>query len=122
MNPLVMLLLQAALDIAKTHWKNALGGEVIDTTSFILDAAQAIDLLHQEENGQPLDWAKIREHQPLAPSGSPPDDPPNMDEALPETAEPGSEPVPAETEQPIDEDGNPPVREQPTEPEEPPTG
>ncbi len=91
MNPLVIILLEAGLGIAKAHWKNALGGEVLGTTSFIMDAAQAVDLLYQEENGEPLDWSKIREHQPLAPPGEP--------EELPRTAEPGSEPIPVPEEE-----------------------
>lgn len=72
MNPLLLLLMQAGLNIAKAHWKNTLGQEVLGTTSFIMDAAQAIDALHQEETGEPLDWSKIREHQPLAPAGEEP--------------------------------------------------
>jgi hypothetical protein len=84
MNPLVMILLEAGLGIAKAHIKNALGGEVLGTTSFILDAAKAIDALHQEENGEPLDWSRIREHQPLAPSGEPPQTAPLPDGVDPE--------------------------------------
>lgn len=82
MNPFLMILFQAGLNIAKGHISSATGGEVLDTTSFILDAAQAIDSLHREETGEPLDWSKIREHQPLAAPGGQP---------LPETPEP-SEP------------------------------
>lgn len=71
MNPFLLLLLEAGVNIAKAHVKNAIGGEVLDTTSFILDAAQAIDSLHAEENGTPLDWSKIREHKPLGAPGNP---------------------------------------------------
>ena len=72
MNPFLLLLLQAGINIANGHVKNKAGGEVLDLTSFILDAARAIDSLHQEEVGEPLDWSKIREHQPLAPAGEEP--------------------------------------------------
>ena len=72
MNPFLLLLLQAGINIANGHVKNKAGGEVLDLTSFILDAARAVDSLHQEEVGEPLDWSKIREHQPLAPAGEEP--------------------------------------------------
>ncbi len=72
MNPFLLLLLQAGINIANGHLKNAAGGEILDLSSFILDAAKALDSLHEEETGQPLDWSKIREHQPLAPPGEEP--------------------------------------------------
>ena len=72
MNPFLLLLLKAGFNIADGHVKNAAGGEILDLTSFILDAALAIDSLYQEEHGEPLDWNKIRHHQPLAPAGEEP--------------------------------------------------
>jgi len=71
MNPFLMILLQAGLNIAKAHVSNAAGGEILDTSSFILDAARAVDDLYQEENGTPLDWSTIRHHSHLPPSGEP---------------------------------------------------
>ncbi len=71
MNPLLMILLQSTLNIAKAHVSNSTGGEALDTTSFILDAAKAVDQLYQDENGQPLDWRTIRHHSHLPPPGEP---------------------------------------------------
>ena len=94
MNPFLLILLQAGINIANGHVKNKAGGEVLDLTSFILDAAQAIDSLHQEEVGEPLDWSKIRHHQPLAPAGQAPEflgDPATSSET-PEPSEPEDPP------------------------------
>lgn len=71
MNPFILLLLQAGINIANGHVKNKAGGEILDLSSFILDAAKAIDQLSIEETGQPLDWSKIRHHEPLGPPGEP---------------------------------------------------
>jgi len=68
-NPLLLLLLEAGINIAKTHVSNSTGGEILDTTSFIMDAAQAVEKLYQEENGEPMDWSTIKHHQPLPPAG-----------------------------------------------------
>jgi len=86
MNPFLLLLLEAGINLARTHVSNSAGGEVLDTTSFILDAAQALDQLHQEENGQPLDWSTISHHQPLGPPGTPaPEENPTDPGPIPET-------------------------------------
>ncbi len=93
MNPFLLILLQAGINIANGHVKNAAGGEVLDLTSFIMDAAQALGDLHEEETGQPLDWTKIRHHQPLAPSGEPPAAAvPNETAETPEAEDPPAEP------------------------------
>ena len=111
MNPLLLLLFEAGVNIAKGHVKNKAGGEVLDTTSFILDAAQAIDALHQEENGTPLDWSSIKHHQPLPPAGQP---------TIRETAGPTGNlqdesrvEAPAETEQPAAQPAEEPAPETP---------
>ena len=70
MNPLLLLLIQAGFKIGAAHAGSA-GGTVIKTADFILDAARALDDLHKEETGQPLDWSKIRIHEHLPPPGSP---------------------------------------------------
>lgn len=69
MNPFLLLLFEAGVNIAKAHVKNKTAGEILSTTSFIMDAAKAIDDLYQEENGEPLDWSTIRHHQHLPPPG-----------------------------------------------------
>ena len=99
MNPFLLILFQAGLNIANGHLKNAAGGQILDLSSFILDAAKALDSLHEEETGQPLDWSKIREHQPLAPPGSPEEPSPVATESLeaPEAEDPPSEPPADET-------------------------
>lgn len=84
MNPFVLLLLQAGINIAKTHVSNATGNQILDTSSFILDAAKAVDDLYQEENGEPLDWTTIRHHQPLSPPGEPPAGSPPPGETSPD--------------------------------------
>ncbi len=84
MNPLLMILLQSVLNIAKAHISNKVGGEVLDTSSFILDAAQAVDDLYKEENGTPLDWTTIRHHSHLPPSGEPATEGPTADIPNPE--------------------------------------
>jgi len=86
MNPLLMILLQSILSIAKAHVSNATGGEVLDTSSFILDAAKAVDDLYQEENGEPLDWSTIRHHQHLPPPGESSPDIPSSTGPDPTTA------------------------------------
>ena len=93
MNPFLLLLLQAGINIANGHLKNAAGGQILDLSSFILDAAKALDSLHEEETGQPLDWSKIREHQPLAPPGSPGEPEPSATESpeAPESEDPSLE-------------------------------
>ena len=99
MNPFLLILLQSVLNIGKAHISNALGGEILDTTSFILDAAQAIDDLHREENGQPLDWSTIRHHQPLPPAGEPATEGPPADITnpdFPDTPLPGDPPEPTD--------------------------
>lgn len=97
MNPLLVILLQSILNISKAHISNALGGEILDTTSFILDAAKAIDDLYQEEYGQPLDWSTIRHHQPLSPPGEPPADSPPADVTNPPDADNPNPENPAES-------------------------
>ena len=84
MNPLLMILLQSVLNIAKAHTSNAAGNEILDTTSFIIDAAKAIDDLYQEEYGTPLDWSTIRHHSHLPPSGEPATEGPPADITNPE--------------------------------------
>jgi len=64
MNPLLFALFEAGLKIAKAHIGGP-AGEVIETGGFLMEAAKAIDDLHREETGQPLDWDKIREHKHL---------------------------------------------------------
>lgn len=71
MSPLVLILLRAGVNIAGAHASNESGGEILSTTSFILDAAQALDILYEKEAGQPLDWTTIKHHKPLAPAGMP---------------------------------------------------
>ncbi len=71
MNPLLLLLIEAGFKIGAAHAGSA-GGTVLKTADFILDAARALDDLHKEETGQPLDWSKIRIHEHLPPPGSPP--------------------------------------------------
>ncbi len=93
MNPFLLILLQAGVNIGKAHVTNAAGGEILDTTSFILDAAKAIDDLHQEENGTPLDWRTIRHHSHLPPSGEPATEGPPAD-----VTNPG--PIPEEVDSP----------------------
>ena len=75
MNPLLLLLIEAGFKIGAAHAGSA-GGTVLKTADFILDAARALDDLHKEETGQPLDWSKIRIHEHLPPPGSPPGSPP----------------------------------------------
>lgn len=84
MNPLLVILLQSILNISKAHISNALGGEILDTSSFILDAAQAVDDLYREENGTPLDWTTIRHHSHLPPSGEPATEGPPADVTNPD--------------------------------------
>lgn len=83
MNPLIWILIEAGLNIAKNH---STGGGSVKLGGFLFDAARALDQLSVEETGQPLDWDKIREHQHLPPAGSPPDDGPDL------SMKPGSEP------------------------------
>ena len=83
MNPLIWILIEAGLNIAKNH---SAGGGAVKLGGFLFDAARALDQLSVEETGQPLDWAKIREHAHLPPPGSPPDDGPDL------SMKPGSEP------------------------------
>ena len=92
MNPLLLILLQAGINIANGHVKSKAGGEVLDLTSFILDAAKALDDLYQEETGQPLDWSKIRHHQPLAPAGEAPAPEPTTAAEEPPAAAPNETP------------------------------
>ena len=97
MNPLLMILLQSVLNIAKAHVSNATGGEGLGTTSFIMDAAQAVDSLYQEENGEPLDWSTIRHHSHLPPAGEPATEGPPADiENPPDTPVPGDPPEPSD--------------------------
>ena len=103
MNPFLLLLFQAGVNIAGAHVKNKTAVEGLSTINFILDAAQALDDLHREETGEPLDWSKIREHQPLAPSGEAPTHLPSPGEESPDV--PSS--TGPETEQPIEEIAEP---------------
>jgi len=80
MNPLLLILIEAGFKIGAAHAGSA-GGTVIKTADFILDAARALDDLHKEETGQPLDWSKIRIHEHLPPPGSPPQ--PETESTLP---------------------------------------
>ncbi len=61
MNPLLLTLFEVGLKIAKAH----IGGPAGEASGFILEAAKALDDLHREETGQPLDWSKIHEHEHL---------------------------------------------------------
>ncbi len=72
MNPSLLILIEAGFKIGAAHAGSSIAGTVINTADFILDAARAIDDLHQEETGQPLDWNKIRFHELLPPAGSAP--------------------------------------------------
>ena len=84
MNPLLLLLIEAGFNIGAAHAGSA-GGTVIKTADFILDAARALDDLHKEETGQPLDWSKIRIHEHLPPAGSEsPETPESEDPAPPD--------------------------------------
>ncbi len=91
MNPLVMILLQAGVNIAGAHVKNAdpaiLG--VIKTSGFLVEAAKVIDELYSEEVGQPLDWSSLQHHEHLPPAGEPV-------EEFTERTDPG--PIPPESE------------------------
>jgi hypothetical protein len=66
-----MALLQAGFKIGAAHIGSG-GGTVIKTADFIFEAARALEDLHKEETGQPLDWSKIRIHEHLPPAGSAP--------------------------------------------------
>lgn len=109
MNPLIWILIEAGLNIAKEH---GLSGDPIKTGGFLVDAARALDQLSVEETGQPLDWSKIREHTHLAAPGIPAEDPgPDLSmkpDSDPEVIEAAAEPAtgPAVT-QPPDEDPHP---------------
>ena len=85
MNPLIWILIEAGLNIAKNH---SAGGGAVKLGGFLVDAAQALDQLSIEETGQPLDWDKIREHQHLPPAGEAPAEPAGPDLSM----KPGSEP------------------------------
>lgn len=61
MNPLIWVLIEAGLNLAKNHGD----GDATKTGGFLLDAAKALDKLSVEETGQPLDWSKIHEHEHL---------------------------------------------------------
>lgn len=74
MNPLIWILIEAGLNIAKNH---STGGGAVKLGGFLIEAARAVDQLSVEETGQPLDWDKIREHAHLPPAGDPPEDPPD---------------------------------------------
>ena len=82
MNPLIWILIEAGLNIAKNH---STGGGAVKLGGFLFDAARALDQLSVEETGQPLDWAKIREHEHLPPAG---EEPAGPDLSM----KPGSEP------------------------------
>jgi len=90
MNPLIWILIEAGLNIAKNH---GAGGDVTKTGGFLVDAARALDQLSVEETGEPLDWSKIREHQHLPPPGEPPAPQPEEPDPGPDLSmKPGSEP------------------------------
>lgn len=98
MNPLIWILIEAGLNIAKNH---SAGGGAVKLGGFLVDAAQALDQLSIEETGQPLDWDKIREHQHLPPAGEAPDPGPDL------SMKPDSDPEVIATTQPPDEDPHP---------------
>ncbi len=96
MNPLIWILIEAGLNLAKNH---TTGGGAVKLGGFLIEAARAVDQLSVEETGQPLDWDKIREHAHLAapgiPAGDPPEDPgPDL------SMKPGSEPEVIDPEDP----------------------